>query len=83
MLQEAEARGEETGNVQLVFKKEYHIPGVHPEWKNQNVAENEVASMFLFENECVPNFDHDGVNQVDERRHIQIHPQSPHIDPMT
>lgn len=77
----------EVDQVRLVFNLEYQMPGVHPGRQNAPVAENEVAAVFVLENDGVPNIRRDfevyarrPENQPRDRAFVNI--TSPHLDPM-
>ena len=77
--------------VELVFNREY-MPGIHLGRQNAPVAENEVAAVFVLDNEDgVPNLNRDFAvyvkkpnNQIDQvHGHEYVKPTSQHLLPLT
>ena len=88
-VEEARAQGVPEDTIELVFNKEYKMPGIHEGRQNAPTAQ-EVAAVFVMENDGVPNFDRDfrvyvksNADQDSPLRRANIFVQSPHIDPMS
>jgi hypothetical protein len=97
-IREAEEAGKNTRDCHLEFNEEFNratLPDVHPGRLNSNVAPNQVAAVFVLENDGVPNFHRnfavyarenaaaDAADPNRERRDAVLYHTSPHCDPMT